>query len=353
MTNPRSTTPRAWLALGALTLAAALLGLGVGSVRVPPSAILGALWDAALGWALPSPLAFTPTEASVVCAIRLPRVLLGLAVGAGLSVSGAALQGMFRNPLADPSLIGVSGGSALGAALALVLLPQLAALGHGLGLAACASLGAWGCAALVYRLSTWRGQTSVPTMLLSGIALNALVSAALGFLTHLSAQTQARDLAAWTLGSLAGAGWHAALLSLAATLAGGAALLRLAPSLDALLLGEPEARHLGVAVQPLKRQTLALAALVVGTSVGFTGILGFVGLLVPHLLRLWWGPSHRPLLLGSALLGAALVVLADAAARALLAPAELPLGVITALLGAPAFLALMLRERQREPWEGL
>lgn len=334
------------LLLAALLALLLLLGLGVGSVWVSPWEVASILL-ARLGWS--GPWEFSPAQEAIIWTLRLPRVLLAAASGAGLAVAGAGLQGMFRNPLADPGLIGVSAGGALGAALVLVLLPASLAALWGLWLLPMAaflggSLATW----IIFRVSTWRGVTSVATMLLAGIAINALVGSLLGLLAYLAPSEALRSMTLWTLGSFSGASWSSLLVVLVALVVALAALLGQAPALNALLLGQAEARHLGVDVGRLQRVVVAASALVVGAVVGFCGLVGFVGLVVPHLLRLVLGPDHRGLLPGSALLGACLLVIADLAARSLVAPAELPVGILTALLGAPFFLWLMLRQRRGE-----
>ncbi|QXC34098.1 FecCD family ABC transporter permease [Aeromonas sp. FDAARGOS 1407] len=286
----------------------------------------------------------------IVQEIRLPRTLLCIAVGGILGLCGAVMQGLFRNPLADPGIIGVSGGAALGAALAIVLLTPLsqqwqATLGIGL-LPLLAFLGGALTTTLVYLLGTREGGTSVTVMLLAGVAITALSGAVIGLLTYLADDQMLRDLSLWQMGTLA-AGKPAdvalALLTLAILIW---LFLRDANPLNALLLGEGEARHLGVDVQALKRRLILLTAAGVGVAVAVSGMIGFVGLVVPHLVRLMAGPNHVRLLPLSALLGAALLLGADMLARTLLAPAELPVGIITALLGAPFFIWLLIKGRR-------
>jgi iron complex transport system permease protein len=283
--------------------------------------------------------------------IRLPRLALGLVVGAALAVAGVLLQGLFRNPLADPGIVGVNAGAGLGAVLAIVLggaLPSglLAATGSWL-VPLAAFLGGWGATLLLYRVATQGGRTDVTLMLLAGIALAALTGAATGVLVYLADDRQLRDLTFWSMGSLAGATWSklAAALPLV-----GLALLSaplLARGLNALALGEGQALHLGVAVQQVKRLTIFSAAAATGAAVAVSGGIGFVGLVVPHLLRLAIGPDHRRLIPASALLGAGLLVLADLVSRTIIAPAELPIGIVTALIGAPVFLWILLSQRRR------
>ena len=337
--------------LGGLVLllaGAVVLGLGVGAVAISPGQV-GAILADQVGLSLP--WAYESRQALVLTAIRLPRVLLGMGVGGGLAVSGAVMQGLFRNPLADPSLIGVSSGAALAAVVTIVLGPVLLggwadALGPFL-LPAAAFAGGVGATILVYRLGTRNGQTSVAIMLLAGIAINALAGAGTGLMTFIADDDQLRDLTFWTLGSLGGTTWTQLAVVGPCLLGGMAAAPLLARPLNALLLGEGEAFHLGIRTERVKKQVVALAALVVGAAVAVSGVIGFIGLVVPHLLRLAVGPDHRVLIPGSALLGGALLLGADVLARTLVAPAELPIGIVTALVGAPFFLWLLLRDRKR------
>lgn len=290
---------------------------------------------------------YTTIQENILLHIRLPRVVLGILIGAGLSISGAAMQGLFRNPLADPSLIGLSAGASFTASLVIVL-------GIGVGTAfATYSLtfftfiGAALTAFLVYQLSKSNGQIVVTTMLLGGIAFNALGGAGTGFMTFLSDEAQLRDLTFWTLGSLGGASWKAV---------GGIAgfiiipLLfssSLAKGLNTLALGEVNASYLGVNIKYLKNTVVIIAALVVGATVSVAGIISFMGLVIPHVIRLIWGPDHKFLLPASALLGASVLVLADLISRTVVSPSELPIGIVTAMIGTPLFIMLLVRQKKK------
>ncbi|MGE8486083.1 MAG: FecCD family ABC transporter permease [Pseudomonas sp.] len=318
------------------------LSLALGPVSLP-------LFDT-LRAALGLPIAADGLEQAelILGQIRLPRTLLGLAVGGVLALSGVAMQGLFRNPLADPGLIGVSSGAALGAAIAIVGGSVFGGLPESIGpylLSVCAFLGGLGVTALVYRLGRRNGQTNVATMLLAGIALTALAGSAVGLFTYLADDATLRTLTFWNLGSLNGASyarlWPLLLVSTGVALW----LPRRAKALNALLLGESEAGHLGIDVESLKRELVFCTALCVGAAVAAAGMIGFVGLVVPHLVRLLVGPDHRVLLPASVLAGASLLLFADLVARLALAPAELPIGIVTALIGAPFFLYLLLRGR--------
>lgn len=340
-----------WVLTGlvVLLLVVAVLALGIGAMAMTPSQTL-AILGVQFGVSLPGE--FTAQQQAVLLSIRAPRIVLGVLVGAGLAASGAALQGLFRNPLADPGLIGVSSGAALAAVAVIVLgLPPLAATGGGLALYAL-PLAAFGGGMLATLLVAWLanydGRAQVATLLLAGIAINALAGAGTGLMTYLADDEQLRTLTFWSLGSLGSATWRevaatAPPIALALVL-----ITRYARTLNALLLGDREAGHLGFAVERAKRILVVAAALAVGSAVAVAGIIGFVGLVVPHLLRLAQGPDHRFLLPGSMLLGAALLVCADLLARTLVAPTELPIGIVTALLGGPFFLWLLWCQR----WQG-
>lgn len=281
--------------------------------------------------------------------IRMPRLALGLLVGAALAVSGAVMQGLFRNPLADPGIVGVSAGAGLGAICAIVLgaaMPLIVVdwIGNYL-VPICAFLGGWISTLLLYKVSTRRGRTSVATMLLAGIALAALTGALSGILVYIADDRQLRDLTFWGLGSLAGANWTKVFVSAPLIMLAFLAAPFLARGLNGLALGEAAAAHMGVGVERLKSGAILIVASATGAAVAVSGGIGFVGIVIPHLLRISVGPDHRTLLPNAALLGASLLVLADCISRTVIAPAELPIGIVTAVLGAPVFLWILLRAR--------
>lgn len=291
---------------------------------------------------------------AVVINIRLPRMLLGMLIGAGLAVSGLLMQGLFRNPLADPGLVGVSSGSALGAVSIIVLgttvfAPVTQVLGI-FTLPAAAFLGGLLTTAILYSVATKGGQTAVATMLLAGIALAALAGAISGVLVYVASDAQLRDLTFWGMGSLAGATWIKIIAAGPIIIVALVASSFLAKGLNALTLGEATAAHLGVPVQRFKRITILAVAAATGASVAVSGGIGFVGIVVPHLLRLVIGPDHRYLLPATALLGASFLLLADALSRTIVAPAELPIGIVTAAVGGPFFLWILLRRRAAFAW---
>jgi len=333
------------LALGALLLLAFWLSLALGPVSLP----LGDTLLAALRLlGVPVGSAELQQAELILGQIRLPRSLLGLCVGAVLALSGVAMQGLFRNPLADPGLVGVAGGAALGAAIAIVggsLIGGLPAAWSPYLLSICAFAGGLLVMAIVYRFGRRDGQTHVATMLLAGVAMTAMSGAGVGLFTYLADDATLRSLTFWNLGSLNGASYPRLWPLLLVTLGVALWLPRRADALNALLLGESEARHLGFNVERIKLELVLCTALGVGAAVAAAGLIGFIGLVVPHLMRLLVGPDHRVLLPASLLAGASLLLLADLAARLVLAPAELPIGIITALLGGPFFLYLLVRGR--------
>lgn len=310
----------------------------------------------AVGPSLISPLQifFTPEadgvsrERIIVNSIRLPRAVMALLVGSSLALCGAVLQGLFRNPLADPSLIGVSSGASAGASFMIVFGAGFVESSQLLGLsivAVGAVIGAVCAVFLVYRLATNRYGTSVVTMLLSGVAIGAVASALNSLFTYFADSVMLRRISVWEMGNLEGATWpRVVMMGCVAALL----LIRLPKyrsALNAFLLGESEARYLGIDVEWVKKELILLSALVVGVSVVVVGNIAFVGLVVPHILRGFVGPDHRYLLPATALAGALLLLCADMAARTLIAPAELPAGILTALVGAPVFFYLLVRSR--------
>lgn len=284
----------------------------------------------------------------VIHQIRLPRTVLCLLVGAILAICGVVMQGLFRNPLAEPGIIGVSAGASLGAAIAIVALASWQVDNYWFGLLTlpfCAFVGGLLTTLFVYHLGTNQLGTSVTIMLLAGVAISALSGAGIGYLNFLADDQMLRDLTLWSMGSFAGANWQQIAIALFTLLVLIHFFYRRAMALNALLLGESEARHLGIAVQPLKRTLIVLCAAGVGVTVSVAGMIGFVGLVVPHLGRMLIGPDHRYLLPVSALLGALLLTCADMFARVAVAPSELPIGIVTALVGAPFFLYLLFKQR--------
>lgn len=291
----------------------------------------------------------TVVERVVMLDIRLPRAVLGALIGASLAVSGAVMQGLFRNPLADPGIVGVSSGAGLGAVSFIVLgsgiLAPVAGFFGIYHVPFAAFIGGLITTLLLYQVSTRQGRTSVATMLLAGIALGALAGALTGMLVFRADDQQLRDLTFWGLGSVAGATWVKVLAAAPIILPVVLLAPLLARGLNAITLGEATAQHLGINVQRFKRIAIVAVAAATGAAVAVSGGIGFVGIVVPHLLRLLMGPDHRYLLPACACLGATMLLLADAIARQIVAPAELPIGIVTASVGAPFFLWILLRRR--------
>jgi len=335
--------------LAVLLLLAVLIGAGAGALHVPVASVLGVLLHK-LG--LSTSLTFEPQQEAVVWAIRLPRVLLAVLVGAALGLAGAAMQGLFRNPLADPSLLGISAGASLAAVAVIVLeekaLKMVSALPGAGGAGAyvlplAAFAGACVATVFVYRVSRRGGRVLVSTMLLVGIATNGLAGAITGLFTYAATDAQLRSITFWGLGSLGGATWPTIATLVPFLVLPLLLLPRLGKALNLLALGEEQAAHLGLPVAHIKWQVIGLTTLAVGASVAMVGTIGFLGFLVPHVLRLLGGPDHRFVLPASALGGALVLLLADTLARTAVAPAELPIGILTALLGAPVFLWIVMR----------
>lgn len=332
---------RAVLCGSAVLLAAAF---AVGAVSGAYAISLSQLWNVltSLGQGASS----QSPEHLVFLNIRLPRLVLGVAAGAGLGMAGTLMQGLFRNPLADPGLIGISSGAALAAGITIVLgasfWPMLPRTLGSWTLVLMAFGGGFVVTLLIYGLSRSEGGTRMALMLLAGIAINALAGAGLGLLSVMATDEQLRSLQFWLLGSLGGARWSAVILVGVAVLLSCWAAASLAAPLNAIALGEAQAALLGVDVERTKRRAVVITAVAVGAVTATTGIIGFIGLIAPHWVRMVAGPDHRVVLPASALLGAALVLAADTVARTVMAPAELPLGVLTAFIGVPMFL-LMLR----------
>ena len=290
-----------------------------------------------------------PVASMVLLEVRLPRFLLGFLVGAVLAVCGALLQGLFRNPLADPGLIGVSAGASLAAIAVIVLggtwLGSWLAFAGEWALPVAAFVGGSTTVFLAWCIASRAGQATVATLLLAGIAINAVAGAATGLLTFYATDDELRSLTFWTMGSLGHAGWKELAVGAPFMVLALAAALLLARPLDAFLLGESVAGHLGYPVARVKKAAVLVVGLGVGAAVAVSGLIGFVGLVVPHLVRQLLGASHRVVLPFSALVGGTLLVAADSLSRVVVAPAEFPIGLMMALIGGPFFLGLLMRRR--------
>jgi iron complex transport system permease protein len=319
-----------------------LLSAVVGQLPVTPAEIVGSLLRA-LGiqndWA--------PTDQiveSTIWIVRFPRIVMGLAVGAALAVAGSVMQAIFGNPLAEPGVVGVSSGAALGAAAAIVF--GVTALGSW-SIALLAFVGGLLATLVVYFVSRANGRTEVVTLLLTGIAINAFAGAGLAFLLFAGDTASREQITFWQLGSLNGSLWREVGIVAPVMLVGLAAAVMLGRQYDLLALGERNARHLGVNVEALRVGSIVLVALLTGVAVAFCGIIAFVGLVVPHVIRMAIGPSHRPLIIASAVGGGALISFADLVARTVVPGADLPIGMLTSLIGGPFFFYLLYRQRKR------
>ncbi|MCE4266989.1 FecCD family ABC transporter permease, partial [Rhodococcus globerulus] len=277
--------------------------------------------------------------------VRFPRVVLAICVGAALGCSGALLQGVFANPLAEPGVIGVSSGAAVGASAVIVVGGNFVA---GWAIAAAAFVCGLLTTAIVYLFARHEGRTEVVTLVLTGVAVNAFAGGLIAFFTFIASPSARDQIVFWQLGSLNGATWNSVLVVAPMTVVGIAATMAIASRLDLLALGEHAARHLGVNVERLRQLAVLIVALLVSASVAFTGIILFVGLVVPHLMRIVVGPGHRALIPASALTGALVLLLADLGSRSLIDNADLPLGMLTALVGGPFFFWLLRRTRSQQ-----
>jgi len=320
-----------------------LVSVSLGTVRVPPGDVCGII---ARHLGLVSRGDWSPTHDTIVWTVRMPRVIVGAAVGGGLAVAGCLMQGLFHNPMAAPGILGVSSGGALGAVLAFTLGWAARSIW---AVPAAAFFAALAAAALVYGVSTRQGRTPVATLLLAGIAVNAFLGAAVSMLLTITLEQYEVGTQAvfWLMGGLDARTWDHVLVVVPLVLIGSAIALFLGGDLNALLLGEETALSLGVPVQGFKIQVLALTALITGASVAVSGVLAFVGLVVPHAMRIVLGPDNRVLIPSCLFSGAAFVVVADLIARIALAPQEIRLGILTSLVGAPFFLYLLMANRRK------
>jgi len=347
MTARTSGTRLIIVALSVALCVTFLLSLSIGQVYIPVSEIV-------LIFLKKAGLFAGTTDAvheTVLLSIRLPRLVMTLLIGACLGVSGGALQGLFRNPLVEPGLIGVSSGSALAVVALIVFGASFSIDREGLGMGVLMPAFAFGggvlATMLVMRIGTYSGKSGAAMLILSGVAVNAFAGAAMGLILFYADENQLRMFTFWTLGDLSGSTWNKLMIAAPLMLLAGVGLFMYRGALNALALGESEAFHMGVDVNRIKRNIVILSALAVGTSVSLAGAIGFVGLVVPHLVRVAFHVDNHLVMPASALGGSLLLILADLAARTVVAPAELPIGVVTALVGAPFFIYLLLRSQRR------
>lgn len=329
-------------ALGVFLLATCVLAMRLGTVNIEPGQIIAIIFQRALGVDLGMP--WSAAEESIIWQIRLPRVLGAAIVGAGLAGAGVVFQGLLRNSMADPYLLGTSGGAALAATIAFFIPFSIGVATYGF-VPSAAFAGALLAVLLVYRLSRVGMHTPITTLLLAGFAVSSMLSAVMSALMLLSRGTLER-VVLWTLGGVSASGWNM-LFAVTPLIALGSVLaFWLSHDLNAFLLGEEQAAALGVNVERKKFMLLAVGALMTGAAVALSGLVGFVGLIVPHIARIVLGPDHRLLLPASLLCGAIFLVIADLIARTVIAPQEIPLGVVTALVGAPFFVVLLRRAKR-------
>ena len=339
--------------LAVLLAVSLIVSARIGAVPIPFDRILLYLGHA-IGWGRDG--GGVTIEEQLFLQIRLPRVVLCALTGATLSVSGVLMQALFRNPIVEPGLVGTSSGAAFGAAFVFVMGSRLTGVwAEWLGpwlLPIFAFAGAGAATWLVYRLSNVFGKVNVNTLLLAGIAVNALAAGGTGLFSYIARDPQARSIVFWNLGTLSGADWHNTMIVAVTTIAGVMLSLRYTKALNALMLGETEAGYLGVRTGRLKSRILLLNTLMVAVATSVVGVIGFVGLVVPHILRLLRSSDNRFLVIAGALLGAILLNLADMLARVIVAPSEFPIGVLTAFTGAPVFIYLLNRMGRRQQQGG-
>ncbi len=333
--------------LSALLVILFFISLSIGQVVIPVGDILKIVLNKT------GLFAFQVNEVfeAVLWSIRLPRLVMTVLIGAALAVSGAALQGLFRNPLVEPGLIGVSSGSALGMVVLIVFgssfIDTSSLLGHfvvpiiafGGGLLA---------TFLVMKISEQVGKTNIAVLILGGVAVNALAAALIGYAIFYADENQLRTFTFWTLGDLGGASWEKLWVAAPILIFSTVWLLLFPNELNAIAVGEAEAFHMGVDVEKVKKLIIILCALAVGVSVSLSGVIGFIGLVVPHLIRITFHADNRLILPASLLGGPILLIVADLIARTVVAPAELPIGVVTGLIGAPVFITLLLRAKSKQ-----
>ena len=347
MTTPRTVASHplrsvtVWSVILVAFVAGVLVSAVTGQLPIAWSEVVGSL-----GNALGLKNSLTSDDSIVEAAlwvVRFPRITMAIVVGAALAVAGAVMQAVFGNPLAEPGVVGVSSGAALGASIAIVFGIQFA----GAGVAVLAFIGGLLATLIVYAVARAGGRTEVVTLLLTGIAVNAFAQAGLAFVLFLADTASREQIVFWQLGSLAGSVWSQVAIVGPLMVMGTVVAFVLAKQLDVLALGEKNARHLGIDVERLRIVAIILVALLTGAAVAFAGIIAFVGLVVPHIIRMALGPAHRGLILASAFGGAALLLWADLLTRTLVAGADLPIGMLTALVGGPFFFALLYQQRRR------
>ncbi len=344
---PSSMGKMVWI-LGLILFACVVFAACTGALSIS----VAELWQIIafkLGWI--SEMQVEEQKSIVFWIIRLPRVCLAVLIGAALGIAGASLQGLFRNPIADATLIGVTSGASLFAVFVIMLnvkyFGMLNELAGAYSISFVAFLGAACTTLLVYQLSKLTGDGGVTTLLLCGIAINAFVGAMTGLMTYLADDAQLRSITFWNLGSLGGANWTSVMAVGPFVAISILFMPYLSKALNLLVLGESQAASLGVNMRSLKQKVIILATMGVGASVAVAGTIGFVGLVVPHIIRTLFGPNHRTLIIGSALSGSIVLTLADTLSRTIVAPSELPIGILTAMLGTPFFIYILWEQKRK------
>ena len=334
-----------WI-LSGLLIVSCLVSISIGSVSIEIKQIFSLILNR-MGFE--NVQDFTTIQENVFWVLRFPRVLFGILVGIALGVSGVSLQGIFRNPLVDSGLIGIASGASLLASCFIVLSSYISFLSFfnaQLTMAFVAFIGAAVTAFLVYRVSLYNGKINITMLILAGVALNAVSGSLTGLLTYFADDRQLRDITFWTLGSLSGATWLSLAILAFFVIIPAFILMRYRNALNAFALGEKSAYFIGVDTKKVKFVVLLCSTAMVGATVAFSGIIGFVGLVIPHILRLIIGPNHRALMPLSALAGALLICLADLVSRTLINPIEIPIGIITSIIGAPILLIIILKQKR-------
>ena len=335
--------PNVWIViLLALSCSLSILSCGIGAMAIAPERLLKVLLEPFFQSG-----EVTQIESTVLLQIRLPRTMLTILIGLGLGVSGAAMQGLMRNPLADPGLLGLTMGASLMAALVIVLgnqlLPESLAIYKQHALPFFAFLGSFAVSLTVMKLGVVAGKTQISMLLLAGLAINGLVGTALGLLTFMADEQELRSLTFWSMGSVSHGSWDDIFVLFPILTLGCYMLLRCARDINAMVLGDDQAKCLGVSVEKLKKRIVIWISLSVGSAVALTGAIGFIGLMAPHIVRMSLGPDNRYLLPLSGLTGSSLLLVSDILARTLMAPGELPIGIITSALGSPLFIYLLIK----------
>ncbi len=324
-------------------LASLIAGVSIGAVSIPPSEVIRILFSHIPGFDSYLTAGLSPEHETIILTMRSPRVVLVALVGAGLALAGATFQGIFRNPMADPYVIGVSSGAALGAVIS-ILVQSIGHIPFYFATPAFAFVFAVVTILVVYSLARVGGKAPVMTLLLAGIAVSSLLSALVSLCMFFSGN-QLHQVVFWLMGGFSGRGWDYIYIFIPYGMVGATVIFIYARELNAMLLGEEPAQHLGVEVERVKRRLLIAAALLTGACVSVSGLIGFVGLVIPHIVRMLFGPDHRTLLPAAALIGAVFLLVADILARVVIAPSELPVGIVTALIGGPFFIYLLRRQK--------